>query len=146
MKWVSGIHNGCEVNFLKLKPTHVVLLEGIILIYIYYLLLLLLLLFIKVTNLLEKGTPRTSKHLKVFFNEIWHPWSMKNLKHEGNNIFEGYMFLHNRSFFRQWMFKPKYFILTPHYIYCFKTSWRSRFHSTRCHSIATSFSVDWRRS
>lgn len=39
---------------------------------------------------------------------------------EGNNIFEGYMFLHNRTLFRQWMFRPKYFILTPHYLYCFK--------------------------
>lgn len=39
---------------------------------------------------------------------------------ESNNLHEGYMFLRNRSLFRQWMLKPQYFILTPHYIYCFK--------------------------
>ena len=39
---------------------------------------------------------------------------------EVNSIFEGYMFLHNKSLFRQWKFRPKYFILTPRYMYCFK--------------------------
>jgi len=37
-----------------------------------------------------------------------------------NNLHEGYMFLKTRCLLRQWTLKPKYFILTPHYIYCFK--------------------------